>query len=38
LVWKGEKENLAEGINEINRRVAIRVATNETEMAPPAEN
>ncbi|RMG82366.1 MAG: OmpA family protein, partial [Bacteroidetes bacterium] len=33
LVWKGEKENLAEGINEINRRVAIRVATNETEMA-----
>lgn len=39
LQWKGEVENLIKDqAHEVNRRVQIKVATNESEMAPPAGN
>ena len=35
LNWKGEGANLTTAQDEVNRRVEFRVATNETEQAPP---
>lgn len=37
IIWKGESENLVEGRFVVNRRVQLKVSTNnETEMAPPS--
>jgi outer membrane protein OmpA-like peptidoglycan-associated protein/opacity protein-like surface antigen len=36
LNWKGESDSLTEGSNLVNRRVEFKIATNETEMAPPS--